>query len=120
MEWARLACSPPRHPVVLDKGMPQPLPTAEQEEVMGRRFDAIGERITRIRSLIRTLPGHALVWAGLDSIALDNVLPETWTRPDQIHRPALDALKRGLDLLAGEYRIPLDQPINQQLTQAVA
>jgi hypothetical protein len=112
MEYARLACSPPRHPIVRDKGMPAPLPTEEQEEAMARKFAVLRARLDRIRQLVATLPGSALVWAAIDSIVIDDTLPPTWERPEMIHPPALAALRRGLDLLAAEYRIPDDEPIN--------
>lgn len=103
--WARLAAAPPRHPTCSDPAPLRPQPSLEAEERMGEMFAACGLRLGRIRAKLAALPACKLVAAVVEMVCLEDVLPVTWERPDMIHKPTLEALRAGLDVLAGEYGI---------------
>jgi len=103
--WASLAAAPARYLVCADPPEQHSAPITEEEMEMRENFARLSARIERIHAEWAAQPACALVRGVVEMVTIENVLPLTWERPENVHPPTLAALRAGLDVLVAEYRM---------------
>jgi hypothetical protein len=111
-QWARLLGSPPRYQPIGNGAPPAPplddeLLSDDEKKAMRAQFERVWNDLAKLSQKIAALASPALVWASMESVAVDDMLPEQWLAAvlNPLDQRTLSAFRSGLDAAADYFRI---------------